>query len=99
MPNVHQLLSHFPELPFDLPFSVALPETRTLLYAALMLAVVIAAKGVQVARENKRNPRRLPLPPGPKGLPIVSNMLQIPTYKPWEGYAKLCEEYGAYSRD
>jgi hypothetical protein len=43
---------------------------------------------------RRRNPRNLPLPPGPKGLPLLGNMFQFPQVLPWEGYAKLSENFG-----
>ena len=52
---------------------------------------------VKSFHHRKRNPRNLPLPPGPKGLPLLGNMLQFPQVLAWEWYAKLCEEYGNLS--
>lgn len=41
-------------------------------------------------------PRRRPrYPPGPKGLPLVGNMLDIPTEYAWERYYELGKEYGS----
>ncbi|KAJ2919371.1 hypothetical protein MD484_g982, partial [Candolleomyces efflorescens] len=56
------------------------------------LALAWAAKAF--AARRRRNPRGLPLPPGPKGLPLLGNLLQFPQANPWEGYHKLCEKYG-----
>jgi hypothetical protein len=56
------------------------------------LGFVWLARGI-IARA-RQNPHRLPLPPGPKGLPLLGNILQLPQTVPWEGYDKLCKEYG-----
>ncbi|KAI0061733.1 cytochrome P450 [Artomyces pyxidatus] len=42
----------------------------------------------------KRLSRQLPLPPGPKPLPIIGNLLDVPTKAPWATYAKWAEQYG-----
>jgi hypothetical protein len=57
------------------------------------LGLVLLVRGI--AARAKRNPRRLPLPPGPKGLPLLGNIFQFPQAVPWEGYDRLCKEYGA----
>jgi hypothetical protein len=36
-----------------------------------------------------------PLPPGPKGYPLVGNVLDMPEHHEWETYAKWGEQYGA----
>jgi hypothetical protein len=38
--------------------------------------------------------RAAPCPPGPKGYPIIHNLLDIPTRHPWEIYAELGKKYG-----
>ncbi|KAJ2920822.1 hypothetical protein H1R20_g16272, partial [Candolleomyces eurysporus] len=62
------------------------------------LVVVACGLGFMVAVRAlivrwKRNPQRLPLPPGPKGRPFVGSLNQLPKVFPWEGYDKLCKEY------
>ncbi|KAF9447105.1 hypothetical protein P691DRAFT_672159 [Macrolepiota fuliginosa MF-IS2] len=44
---------------------------------------------------NTRNPKNLPTPPGPKGLPLVGNVLEIPMVKPWAVYNQWSKEYGS----
>ncbi|KIK52675.1 hypothetical protein GYMLUDRAFT_49821 [Collybiopsis luxurians FD-317 M1] len=37
--------------------------------------------------------RGLPLPPGPRGLPLIGNLLDVPQVKPHLAYTKMSEEY------
>ncbi|TFK23816.1 O-methylsterigmatocystin oxidoreductase [Coprinopsis marcescibilis] len=41
--------------------------------------------------------RRLPVPPGPTGLPVVGNLLQIPQAVPWIVYNDWAKRYGQYT--
>jgi len=45
-------------------------------------------------RERGNNPNRLPLPPGPKGYPIIDNILDMPTDKAWRVFDKWSKTYG-----
>ena len=40
--------------------------------------------------------KRLPLPPGPNGLPIVGNVLDIPREKAWLKYMEWAKEYSKW---
>jgi hypothetical protein len=40
------------------------------------------------------NPNRLPLPPGPKGYPLIGNVFDFPVKKPWLVYEEWCKAYG-----
>jgi len=44
----------------------------------------------QITRRGVTNP----LPPGPKGWPLIGNLLEVPTTEPWKGYAALGEKWG-----
>ena len=66
--------------------------TLIVLLAGLGFTLVVKAI---VSRRN-RNPRALPLPPGPKGRLLLGNIFDLPQVLPWEGYDKLCKEYGKY---
>jgi hypothetical protein len=52
--------------------------------------------GLKNISVKKPNPNRLPRPPGPKGLPILGAMLEMPSLgdKPWLAYDKLFKKYG-----
>ena len=57
-------------------------------YAGILLAVLLAYVFVKNQRTEKR------LPPGPKGYPIIENLLDIPKgYNPLD-WAKFKELYG-----
>jgi hypothetical protein len=59
--------------------------------SALLLAVRICWGYLQ-----KRARRRgVPLPPGPRGLPIIGNVLDMPMKEEWLGYQALTKQYGA----
>lgn len=44
--------------------------------------------------DRRQNPSRLPLPPGPKGYPLIGNVLDIPTSQQWNTYAEWAKVYG-----
>ncbi|KAF7371344.1 Cytochrome P450 [Mycena sanguinolenta] len=54
--------------------------------------MTIAAITFAYSFRRRRTP---PLPPGPRGLPIVGNILDVPTSHPWLSFAKLGEIWGA----
>ncbi|KAJ2934354.1 hypothetical protein H1R20_g2712, partial [Candolleomyces eurysporus] len=62
-------------------------------------AALLAGGGLVWAVKNmadnkKRNPQGLPVPPGPKGLPILGNMLQLPQDEQWKVYQEWTKQYG-----
>ncbi|TFK27950.1 cytochrome P450 [Coprinopsis marcescibilis] len=43
--------------------------------------------------KKARGASRLPTPPGPKGYPVIGNILDIPSKRQWEGYHELAKTY------
>jgi hypothetical protein len=43
----------------------------------------------------RRNRSTLPLPPGPKKLPFVGNLFDLPSERQWEAYLKWSKEFSA----
>ena len=60
----------------------------------LTCGVVAAWTARSIVNRRKRNPRRLPYAPGPKGHFLVGNLAQIPQKRAWDGYHEICREYG-----
>ena len=50
-------------------------------------------------RERRNNPNRLPLPPGPRGYPIIDNLLDMPTDKSWQVFDEWSKIYGTFCND
>ncbi|KAL1945436.1 hypothetical protein VTO73DRAFT_2287 [Trametes versicolor] len=59
------------------------------LYFAASIAVVLALRGLWLRRASKS-----PLPPGPRGLPLLGNLFDIPRQSAWKTFAAWSKEYG-----
>lgn len=57
------------------------------------LTYALVAKAV-LGKSRKRNPKNLPLPPGPKGYPLIGNLFDVPKDKPWVAYNEWSKKYG-----
>ncbi|TFK20076.1 O-methylsterigmatocystin oxidoreductase [Coprinopsis marcescibilis] len=57
--------------------------------AAGLAIGVLAANRVLTSKR-----KRLPLPPGPTGLPVVGNLFHLPQAKPWLVYNDWAKQYG-----
>lgn len=55
--------------------------------------IALALTGLVIIRLYARN-ASTPLPPGPKGWPLLGNLLEIPTAKEWFAFAALGEKWG-----
>ena len=58
-----------------------------------ILATLIVTAFIHIRRIQKRSTL---LPPGPKKLPLLGNLFDLPTSHEWLTYAKLCKEYSMY---
>jgi hypothetical protein len=48
----------------------------------------------QLNKSRSGNPKGLPLPPGPKGYPLIGSLFDMPINKPWLVYDEWCKTYG-----
>lgn len=48
----------------------------------------------QYVKRAHTYPRNLPYPPGPKPLPLLGNLKDVPTGAQWLGYNELSKKYG-----
>ena len=79
----------FPSLPFVFMIQISLLVSST----AFILALYFYFK-----RSNERSLSKLPLPPGPKGAPIIGNLRDIPTSFAWLTYHKWSKEFSVSPR-
>jgi hypothetical protein len=47
-----------------------------------------------LSKKSRGNPQGLPLPPGPKPLPLIGNVLDMPKDYPWKTFQQWCKQYG-----
>ena len=62
--------------------------------AALCLGFMMLFKQLRKGRSN--NPNGLPLPPGPKGYPLIGNLFNMPLNKAWLVYDEWSKTYGRH---
>jgi hypothetical protein len=61
--------------------------------AALLFSVILF-RHWQMKKGRYSNQNGLPLPPGPKGYPLIGNLFDMPVDKPWIVYDEWRKTYG-----
>lgn len=77
-------------LPFAFPAAPFFQSAMsTLIYLDLVMAVLALFVAYRLYIRNS-----LPLPPGPKGFPIIGNAFDMPAIRSWETFARWGDQYG-----
>ena len=79
----------------DLTFPVGnLKSMAYLMFILYLFAALLSLATIRAIRDRRRR-GGLPYPPGPRPLPIIGNILDIPLKYPWLKYTQLSKTYGS----
>ena len=59
-----------------------------------LLDATLVAVGLYIIRQYLVSKKRSSLPPGPKGLPLIGNVLDMPTSYEWLAIAEWTKQWG-----
>ncbi|KAJ3555828.1 hypothetical protein NM688_g2361 [Phlebia brevispora] len=91
------IVSFLPPLtlgPLALARALAMAYSLVHLDPAIVLFVTLGIVLALLLANRLQARRSLPLPPGPRRLPLIGNYLDLPTVKPWLVYNKWARQYG-----
>lgn len=79
---------------------MVLSSNRPLMMEGVLLYILsvslLAIVFHPLIRKLFKHSSNVPYPPGPKPLPIIGNLYDIPTDPLWVGYSHLAQKYGMY---
>lgn len=105
MLSISQFLSHRPHA-FDtvglnivdiirLLSRVRSGSDSLIMLSAILAAIIALLVGVvSITNSKRKTTSSLPLPPGPKPLPVIGNVHQAPKSHAWRTYLQWSKEYG-----
>ena len=74
----------------------ALEFTQSYLQREPVLFVLAVLGFSYVLRLIAKSRNKLPLPPGPRRLPIIGSLLDVPTVRPWLTYSNWAKQFGRF---
>lgn len=80
----------FPPMPVNSSIMGLLETYPYQTLTAILLGYVLFKQ----LKKDRSNPKGLPLPPGPKGYPLIGNLFDLPVNKAWLVYDEWSKTYG-----
>lgn len=75
-------------------FETSLPALSSLAGVNLLNVGACAGAAIVATAFYFKQQKALPYPPGPKGLPVIGNVLDMPRIKPWVTFVDWSRELG-----
>ena len=82
--------------PYAPAISVIVAGSQDMSLQLQVIVVITVVVGVLAARWLRKPSLSKHLPPGPKPLPVIGNILDVPKSFPWLGFHDMCKQYGEY---